>query len=58
MRAVRLPAVPVNHERVVGDLEAVTLGHRVLPSLDILVHELFHVPAIDALDVVMVRAPR
>ena len=55
MRAVRLPAVPVNHERVVGDFKAVTLGNSVLPPLDILVHELFNVPAIDALDVIVVR---
>jgi len=41
---------------VVGDLEAVTLRHGVLPSLDILVHELFDMPAIDALDMVVVRA--
>jgi len=41
---------------VVGDLESVTLGHGVLPSLDILVHELFDMPAVDALDVVVVRA--
>lgn len=56
MRAVRLPAVPVNHERVVGDFKAVTLGNSVLPPLDIIIHELFDVPAIDALDMVMVRA--
>jgi hypothetical protein len=41
---------------VVGNLEAMTLGNGVLPPLDILVHELFDMPAIDTLDVVMVRA--
>ncbi|MEN9838453.1 MAG: hypothetical protein RLZ79_2121 [Pseudomonadota bacterium] len=56
MRAVRLPAVPVNHERVVGDFKAVTLGNSVLTPLDIVIHELFDVSAIDALDVIMVRA--
>jgi len=40
---------------VVGDLEAVTLGDRVLPTFDILIDELFDVSAIDALDVIVVR---
>ena len=55
MRAVRLPAVPVNHECVVGDLEPVTLGDGMLAPLDIVIHELLDVSAIDTLDVVVVR---
>ena len=56
VRAVRLGAVRVQAQRVVGDLEALELGHVVLPLLDLRVVELLHPPAVQAHQVVVVLA--
>lgn len=48
--------MPVNHEGVVADLEAVALGHGTLPLLDPRVDELLNAPAIEAEDVIVMRA--
>ena len=46
----------VDHEGVLADLEAETLRHRRLALLDARIHELLHAPAVEAQDVVVVRA--
>jgi len=54
--AVALGAVGVQAERVVGDDKAFGQGHRMLAFLDFGVVKLFHLPAIEADQVVVVLA--
>jgi hypothetical protein len=54
VRAVRLGAVGVQAQRVVGDLEALGLGHQLLALLDLGVVELLDLAAIQAHQVVVV----
>src|ERR1700704_5877006 len=56
VRAVRLYAIGVQVELVVVDLEATLLRHLVLAFLDLGVVELFHPPALQANEVVVVPA--
>src|SRR5271165_5963652 len=46
----------VQNERVIADLESQSLRHRLLPLLDASVDELLHMAAVDADDVIVVRA--
>ncbi len=52
----RLAAAAVEDHRVVMDLEAQLLGDGLLPLLDARIHELLHLAAVDAHDVVVVVA--
>jgi hypothetical protein len=56
VRAGGLGAVAVDRQRVFGDLEAALLGDGVLALFDRFVVELFHAAAIEAHQVVVVRA--
>src|SRR5512134_1380474 len=53
--AVLAHAAAVQGECVIGDLEAEALGDLLLPVFDAVVRELFHAPAVDAHDVVVMR---
>jgi hypothetical protein len=48
--------MPVHHQSVVLDREAALFGHRALPRFDSFIQELFHVAAVKADDVIVVRA--
>src|SRR5271169_686068 len=56
IRAIRFAAVSVQDERVIADLEAQPLRHRLLPLLDAAVHELFHAAAVNTDDMIVMRA--
>lgn len=54
MRTLRLLALAVKHQGVFLDAETTGLGDGILPRLDLLVEELFHVATVHADDMIVV----
>ena len=56
MRTIILHAITVQSERVLGELETSLLGDSVLTFFNLVVEKLFHQPAIQTYQMVMMRA--
>lgn len=55
MRTIRLVAMSIEGQCVFGNVEAALFGDSLLPFLDLVIEKLFHPPAIEAYEMIVVR---